>query len=375
MNALHERSSLEEVVDFVEYRLREESERTGHYRTLSFPSFSTPAHIPVILRHPRYSVYKNLHLWSNVLRPFLRLAFCDINEFTPLRPERSSVPTSWAWNIIALNIWNVSIPRDTLSEIISSCLKLDILILGRLCLTASEAPARISAQAAIRVHELKELSLINFPDAHMADFLKLIRKSPRVKISVHSLRKLIIAMDPTLNPVLSADLKYELTVLLRDNLFRRSGDAPSMLKELRVICEAFDGYISGNVLLQISLPSVIRHSRLSKVTLDLWEKPTMPIQLLSRIVDGLPTHTSLDIIFATCGNVPKKLEALDSEFMERYEKGRPSDGERPPTTFLVIEIPPSDSNEVAKHRARKNFKKHVLPQSIRKGYLVIRDSI
>ncbi|KAK0488292.1 hypothetical protein EDD18DRAFT_1359563 [Armillaria luteobubalina] len=444
MAALHERYSLEDVVEFVDDRLREESERANHRMTISFSSFSTPAHIPVILRHPRYSAYKrvllpslefedlnelavllrdsaisslphdgdfvefalhnpmfrsihippldarppdfrklvlrnialiDLRLWSDVLRPFVRLAFCDINEITLMGPGRSSVPTSWAENIMALTIWNVSIPRDTLSEIMFSCLKLDILILGHLRLTASEGLARTSAQAASHVHELKELSLINFPRAHMADFLRMMRLSSRVKISVHSLRNLIVAMDPTPNSVLSVDLKHELKALLRDNLLRRSGDASSMLKEVRVVCEAFDGYICGNVLSQISLTSLIRHSRLSKITVELWEKPTIPVQLLSRIVGGLPTHASLCIIFATSGNVPMELKDLDRAILERYEKGRPNERERPPTTDLGIEILPSDSNEIAKHRARENFREHILRQSIRKGYLVIRDSI
>ncbi len=132
--------------------------------------------------------------------------------------------------------------RDTLYQIICSCLKLDILILGHICLTVTEAHAGTAALAENHVHDLKELSLFNFPYAHMIDFLKFIRESSRVKISVHSLRKLIVVMDPMLNSALSAELKYELTTLLRDNLFRRSGDAPRRLKELRVVCEAFDGY-------------------------------------------------------------------------------------------------------------------------------------
>ncbi|KAK0471018.1 hypothetical protein IW261DRAFT_915863 [Armillaria novae-zelandiae] len=209
----------------------------------------------------------------------------------------------------------------------------------------------------------------------MADFLGFMRKSSRVKISVRSLRKLIIAMDPALNSVLSADLKYELKILLGDNLFRLNGDGPSMLQELRVVCEAFDGYVCGNVLPQISLTSLIRHSRLSKVTLDLWEKATMPIQILSRVVDDLPTHASLDIIFGTSGNVPKELETFDRAVMERYERGKASDGERPPTTYLVIEILPSDSNEAAKQEVQKNLRRHVLRQSIHKGYLVIKNCI
>ena len=101
----------------------------------------------------------------------------------------------------------------------------------------------------------------------------------------------------------------------------------------------------------------------------------MPIQLLSRIVDDLPTHASLDIVFSTSGNVPKELEVLDAAIVQRYERGRPSEEERPPTTLLVIEIHQSDSNEAAKYKARMNFKKYVLRHDIRKGCLVIRDSI
>ncbi len=101
----------------------------------------------------------------------------------------------------------------------------------------------------------------------------------------------------------------------------------------------------------------------------------MPIQLLGRIVDGLPTHALLDIIFSTSGNVPKELEVLDGAIMERYERGRPTLGERPPTAFLVIEIYRSVSNEVAKRKAQENFKKHVWRQSIHKGYLAIKDSV
>ncbi len=132
--------------------------------------------------------------------------------------------------------------RDTLYQIICSCLKLDILILGHIRLTVTEAPAGTAALAENHVHDLKELSLFNFPYAHTVDFLKFIRKSSRVKISVRSLRKLIIVIDPMLNSAFSADLKYELTALLRDNLFRHSRGAPQRLKELRVVCEAFDGY-------------------------------------------------------------------------------------------------------------------------------------
>ncbi|PBK61386.1 hypothetical protein ARMSODRAFT_1008775 [Armillaria solidipes] len=423
MNALHPNyAALRDVVNFVEYSFREESERTGCCTTISLPSFSTPAHIPVILRDPHYSVYKyislpslefedlnelevllrdstisspppagkfieitlsnpmfrsilirpvdtrapdfrtlvlhnvaiiDLQLWSDVLKPFVRLTFSDVNRIILFGPGRTSVPTCWARNIISLKFSNVSMSRDTLYQIICSCLKLDILILGHIHLTVTEAPTGTAALvAANHIHDLKKLSLFNFPNAHMADFLKLIRKSSRVKISVRSLRKLIIVMDPTLNSVLSADLKYELTALLRDNLFRRSGEAPSKLKELRVVCEAFDGYISGNVLPQVSLATLIRHSRLSKVTLDLWEKLTMPIQLLGRIVDGLPTHASLDIVFSTSGNVPKELEVLDGAITER-----------------------SASNEVAQRKAQENFKKFVWRQSIHKGYLAIKDSI
>ncbi|KAK0216456.1 hypothetical protein EDD85DRAFT_995888 [Armillaria nabsnona] len=410
-----------DIVNFVEYRFREESERTGRCTTISFPSFSAPVHIPVILRDPHYSVYKcislpslefedlnelgvllrdstvsspppdgklieitisnpmfrsilsrpvdtrapdfrtfllqnvaiiDLQLWSDVLKPFLRLAFSDVNQIILFGPGRISVPTCWAKNVTSLKFSNVSMSRDTLYQIICSCLKLDILTLGHIRLTVTEAPAGTAALAENHVHDLKELSLFNFPYAHMVDFLKFIRESSRVKISIRSLRKLIIVMDPMLNSALSADLKYELTTLLGDNLFRCSGEAPSRLKELRVVCEAFDGYVSGNVLPQISLTTLIRHSRLSKVTLDLWEKPTMPIQLLGRIVDDLPTHASLDTIFSTSGNVPKELEVLDGAITER-----------------------SVSNEVAKREAQEYFKNHVWRQSIHKGYLAIKDSI
>ncbi len=71
------------------------------------------------------------------------------------------------------------------------------------------------------------------------------------------------------------------------------------------------------------------------------------------------THALLDIIFSTSGNVPKELEVLDGAIMERYERGRPTLGERPPTAFLVIEIYRSVSNEVAKRKAQENSKKHV----------------
>ncbi|SJL14739.1 uncharacterized protein ARMOST_18207 [Armillaria ostoyae] len=287
MNALHPNyAALRDVVNFVEYRFHEESKRTSRYTTISLPSFSTPTHIPVILRDPHYSVYKyislpslefedlnelevllrdstisspprdgkfleitlsnpmfrsilsrpvdirapdfrtlvlhnvatvDLQLWSDILKPFVRLAFSDVNQIILFGPGRISVPTCWARNVTSLKFSNVSMSRDTLYQIICSCLKLDILTLGHIHLTVTEAPAGTAALAANHIHDLKELSFFNFPNAHMADFLKLIRKSSRVKISVRSLRKLIVVMDPTLNSVLSADLKYELTALLRDN--------------------------------------------------------------------------------------------------------------------------------------------------------------
>ncbi|KAK0437638.1 hypothetical protein EV421DRAFT_1973692 [Armillaria borealis] len=324
MNAHHPNyAALRDVVNFVEYRLREESERTGRCTTISFPSFSAPAHILIILRDPHYSVYKyislpslefedlnelevllrdstisspprdgkfleitlsnpmfrsilsrpvatrapdfrtlvlqnvaiiDLQLWSDVLEPFVRLAFSDVNQIILFGPGRISVPTCWARNVTSLKFSNVSMSRDTLYQIIYSCLKLDILILGHIRLTVTEAAAGTAVLAANHVHDLEELSLFNFPDAHMADFLKLILKSSRVKISVRSLRKLIIVMDPALNSVLTADLKHELAALLRDNLFRRSGEAPSKLKELRVVCEAFDGYS----LRQCTAPGITR---------------------------------------------------------------------------------------------------------------------
>ncbi len=312
MNALHPNyAPLHDIVNFVEYRFREESERTGRCTTISFASFSAPVHIPVILRDPHYSVYKcislpslefedlnelevllrdstissppqdgefteitlsnpmfrsilsrpvdtrapdfrtlvlhnvaiiDLQLWSEVLKPFVRLVFSDVNQIILFGPGRISVPTCWARNVTSLKFSNVSMSRDTLYQIICSCLKLDILILGHICLTVTEAHAGTAALAENHVHDLKELSLFNFPYAHIIDFLKFTRESSRVKISVRSLRKLIVVMDPMLNSALSAELKHELTTLLRDNLFRRSGDAPRRLKELRVVCEAFDGY-------------------------------------------------------------------------------------------------------------------------------------
>ncbi len=184
----------------------------------------------------------DLQLWSDVLKPFVRLAFSDVNQIILFGPGRIAVPTCWARNVTSLKFSNVSTSRDTLYQIICSCLKPDILTLGHIRLTVTEVHAETAALAANHVHDLKELSLFNFPHAHMVDFLKLIRKSAQVKISVDSLQRLIIVMDPTLDSAPSADLKYELTTLLRDNLFRRSGDAPSRLKELRVVCEAFDGY-------------------------------------------------------------------------------------------------------------------------------------
>ncbi|SJL14741.1 uncharacterized protein ARMOST_18209 [Armillaria ostoyae] len=78
----------------------------------------------------------------------------------------------------------------------------------------------------------------------------------------------------------------------------------------------------------------------------------MPIQLLGRIVDGLPTHASLDIVFSTSGNMPKELEDLDGAITER-----------------------SASSEVAKRKAQENFKNRVWRQSIHKGYLAIKNSI
>ncbi len=77
MNALPPNyAPLRDIVNFVAYRFREESERTGRCTTILFPSFSAPAHIRVVLSDPHYSVYKYISLPS--------LEFEGLNELEVL---------------------------------------------------------------------------------------------------------------------------------------------------------------------------------------------------------------------------------------------------------------------------------------------------
>ncbi|KAK0454199.1 uncharacterized protein EV420DRAFT_1695655 [Desarmillaria tabescens] len=358
MNPFHQdNAALRAVTDLVD----EYQQRTGCSTILHFPSFATPTHISTILHNPRYLAYTSallpsiqfedlndlaiflrnssvylppangklqkitlvsprfrsilsrpvddfplvdLELWSDISKPFNRVAFSHTGEIIPSRYGGNSNFTSRTSNLTLLEFSKVSMPQDALYQIIRSCSKLDILTLSDILLTtAVEPPSEITSPTERRSHDLKELSISDFYDAYFANFLRMIRKSSNIKFSVSNLQRLMAVMKPTVNSVLSVGIKHELAILLRDNLFRPIGEPRSRLKELRIICEAFGRYTPGNQLAQVSLTSLIRHSALSNVTLDLWQNSAMPIELLSRIVDLWPTDASLNIVYSTQGKI------------------------------------------------------------------------
>ncbi|KAG7443705.1 uncharacterized protein BT62DRAFT_1033178 [Guyanagaster necrorhizus] len=274
MTALRaDRTSLGAVLDFVDGYRRDEYQRTGVLTKISFPSFATASLVSAILRNPVYLGYTSVLLPSIEFNDMDDMALCLRDSAITVAPAHGDLRKITLTNAR----FRTSLNRPVAGR--HSDPDFHILVIDELALlnlglwsnilkpfldirfSSTEVPSR-QAEPVIdnEGHHLKEFSVSNFPDAYMVDFLKMIRESSRIKFSVRHLRKLVIDLAPTSNFLLSAELKYEIATLLRDNLSRSVEEPRSKLQELRVICDAFDGYSDSGRLAEFGNAGPVSHN-------------------------------------------------------------------------------------------------------------------